>query len=332
MTYRFGRCGIGVIKGLLTAGVLCANAAAQVGTVAFPSKPVQVIVPFPPGGSVEVEARLYTQKLSDNTGRPFIMDYRPGAGTTIALGQLVKSPRDGHAIMVVSSGLTLAPALYRDLPFDPIKGIAPITLLSKRANLLLVHPSLPPRTATEYLAYLRSNPGQLNYGTPGPGTSGHLSGVLLHNLSKTVVTYVHYKGTGAMMPDLLAGRVHATATTFISGMPHVKTGKLRLLAVTADKRLSILPEVPTLAEQGVAGYEHSGWLGVATVAGTPPEYVRRLHEELVKAGKAPEVSRKLGEEGAVVVLNSPEEFRQFLNIEVTTWAKVAREAGLKAED
>lgn len=298
----------------------------------WPSKPVQVVAPFGAGGSTEVEGRLYTQRLTELTGQPFLLDFRPGAGSTIGIAYVAKAAPDGYTIMINTAALTITPAIYTNLPYDPVRDIAPVTLISKRPSVLVVHPSLPVRTPGEYLAYAKARPGELNYGTTGVGGSPHMAGAWLHSLTGTRVTFVHYKGTGTLMPDLLAGRTHATTNTFVSVLPHIRSGKLRIIGVTTAQRSQLMPELPAIAEQGAAGYDYSSWLGVVATGGTPAPIIARLRAELVKVAASPDIIRKLADEGVTLVANTPEEFRQFMATEMVRWRKLVQETGMKTED
>ena len=312
--------------------VLPCVAVGQSAVEAWPSRPVQVVAPFGPGGSTEFEGRLYTQKLTEYTGQPFLLDFRPGAGSTIGIAYVAKAAPDGYTVMINTAALTITPAIYKNLPYDPVKDIAPVTLISKRPSVLVVHPSLPVRTPAEYIAYARAHPGELNYGTTGVGGSPHMAGAWLHSLTNTKVTFVHYKGTGTLMPDLLAGRTQATTNTFVSVLPQIKSGKLRAIGVTTAQRSQLMPDLPALAELGAAGYDYSSWLGFVTTAGTPPVIINKLRGELVKVAAAPDINKKLADEGVTMVANTPEEFRQFMAAEMIRWQKLVQETGMKAED
>lgn len=298
----------------------------------YPSRPVQIVLPFGPGGSSEVEGRLYAQKLMDNTGKPFVLDYRPGAGSTIATAYVAKAKPDGHTLLVTTIALSVTPAFYRNLSYDPLNDIAPVSLMTRRANAIVVHPSLPVKTASEYIAYARARPGELNYGTLGAGSSPHIAGEWLHSLSNTRVTFVHYKVTSAMQTDLLAGRIHVASTSVRSALPLVKSGRVRLLGVTTAERSPLLPDIPAFAEQAAPGYDFSSWLGIVTTGGTPASIVNKLRNELVKVGNSPDVRNKLADEGTLMVLNTPEQFRTFIEAEMQRWRKLVQDTGMKLEE
>jgi len=317
---------------LATALALPGAAIAQ-GAGSYPTRPVQIVPPFAPGGSSEAEGRLFAQKLAESTGHNFLLDYRPGASGVIAVGYLAKAAPDGYTILMGSGGvIATTPAFRTNLPYDPIRDIAPVTLLYKRPTILLVHPSLPVKNAAEYIAYAKARPGELNYGTVGAGGSPHIAGAWLHNLTGTSVTFVHYKGTAALVPDLISGRLQVTSTTISSGMPLVKAGKLRLLGVTTSQRSQLLPEVPTLAEQVAPGYDFSGWQAVVAPGATPPAIINRLRNEFVKAANAPDLSKRLLDEGVIMSLTTPDEFGRFLVTEINRWKKLVQDTGMTAEE
>lgn len=305
---------------------------AQGAADSYPSRPVQLVLPFGPGGSSEIEGRLYAQKLTESMGKPFVIDYKPGAGSTIATAYVAKARPDGYTTLVSTIAHALTPAFYGNLTYDPVKDIAPVSLMTKRASALLVHPSLPAKTGADYIAYAKAHPGELNFGTVGAGGSPHLAGAWLHSLTGSKVTFVHYKVTAAMQTDLLSGRIQATTTSVRSAVPLAKAGRVRMLGVTTAERSPLLPDVPTMAEQGAAGYDYSSWLGIVTTAGTPAAIVNKLRAELVKAGNSPEVKEKLADEGTLMVLSTPEAFRTFIESEIVRWKKLVQETGMKLEE
>ena len=318
---------------MTAAGFIPAAVQAQGVAESYPAKPVQIVLPFAPGGSSEVEGRLFAQKLTESTGRTFVLDYRPGASGVIAMTYLTRAAPDGYTILMGSGGIIgTTPAFRKDLTYDPIRDVAPVTLLYKRPTVLLVHPGLPVKNAAEYIAYARAHPGELNYGTVGAGGSPHIAGEWLHSLTGTKVTFVHYKGTGALMPDLVSGRVQVTSTTISSGLPQVKAGKLRLLGVTTSQRSQLLPDVPTLAEQVAPGYDFSGWQAVIAPGATPQAIVNRLRAEFVKAANSPDLNKRLLDEGVIMSLTTPEEFGRFLSAEIIRWKKLVQDTGMKAEE
>lgn len=319
---------IGIVLGLV-AGAALAQGVAD----AYPSKPVVMVIPFPPGGPTDLDARLYTQKLTENMRQQFLLDYRPGAGSTLGTAYVAKVAPDGYTLLVVTTGFNVAPAMYRSLPYDSVADFAPVALLTKRSSLLVVHPSLPVKSVAEYVAYARANPGKLNFGTPGSGGAPHLAGEWLHNLTNTKATFVHYKGTAQMVLDLVAGRLDAAISVPAGVLAHARSGKLRLLASSGAERSKLLADVPTIAEGGVAGYDYTGGLGVLAPRGTPAPIVNKLSAEFARVSKSPDVFQKLAEDGNVLTVSStPEQFRQHILTEVTRWRKVVADSGIKLEE
>jgi len=307
--------------------VVCAQAPA-----AWPTRPATFIVAAVPGGSNEAEIRLYTQKLSENNpGRQFIVDYKPGAGGTLAAAYVAKVAPDGHTLLVISPNYTISPSIYSDISYDPVKDLAAVTMLSKRPTVLMIHPSVPARTAKEYFAHAKANPGKLNFGTTGAGSSPHLNGAWMHSEAGVKVQFIHYKGTGNMMPDLLAGRIQSTAISFLSSLPHIKAGKTVALGITTAERSPLWPDLPTLAEQGLKGYDYSSWLGIVTTGATPAAVINSINAELVKAGKSPDIVKKLEPDFVQMTLTSADSFRRYIAEDIARWRKLTKEAGIKAE-
>ena len=327
-----------VLQSRLSSGTLAllslwaGPALAQDAASAWPAKPVQVIIPFPPGGSTEAEGRLYAQKLTDNLGRAFILDFKPGAATTIGTAYVARAVPDGHTLLASTTSYSLASVFYKDLPYDALKDIAPISMMTRRPSVLLVTPSLPVKTPAEYIAYARSHPGELNYATTGAGGSPHIGGAWLHSAGNIKVTYVHYKGSGPLMVDLLAGRVHSNITTFLTALPLHKSGKVRIIGVTTLERSALMPELPTMAEGGAPGFDHSSWWGFMTAGGTPVAVVNRIRTELVKVGNAPDVVKKMTEDGAVMTLGTPEQFRQSIAADLVRLRRLVQDNGIKPEE
>jgi len=309
---------------------MAAPAAAQ-SAGAFPTRPVTIIVPFAPGGAVDLECRMYSPGLTAALGQTVIIDYKPGAGTTLGAGYIAKSRPDGYSILANSTGLTVIPAFYKNLNFDVQKDLAPITLMSKQHSMISVSSSFPAKTLVEYLAYARANPGKINYGTAGAGAISHLAGAWLHALSNTQVTFIHHKGTGPLLVELQAGRVDVGTGLLIATVPLVNAGKIRPLAVMGAERSSQMPNLPTVAEQGVPGYDYSSWIGFLTAGGTPAAIIARLNEAFVKTVKSPAMVAQLEKQGSVAVGSSPEQFRQHIASELVRWNKVVTDANLKLE-
>lgn len=302
-----------------------ANAAAS-----YPSRVVTMIAPYAPGAATDTEGRLFANQLSKQLGQQFVLDFKPGAGTTIGQGLAARAAPDGHTLLLMSATFPLVPLVYPDLPFDPMKDLAPISLMSKRSALLLVHPSVPANNMKEFVAYAKANPDAINFATAGPGGLQHLTGLWLASLANIKMTYVHYKGTGSLMPDMLAGRGHITPTTFSTGLPLVKAGKLKALGVASLQRNPGVPEWPTVEEQGFKDFEYTTWLGVLAPAKTAPAIINKLSAELNKVTKAPEVIKALGD-STTLIGSTPDAFRKHIMTENARWKKLITENNIKFE-
>ena len=314
---------------LLLLTLVCAGAAGQ-AQVPYPTKPVRFIVPSAAGGGTDIIARALAQKLSESLGQQFVVDNRPGAGQMIGIELAAKSPSDGHTILMAASTLAINPVMYKKVPYDPLRDFAPITQAASLPNVLVVHPSLPVKSLAELIAYAKQRPGQLNFASAGIGTSPQMSVELLKSMAGIDMVHIPYKGTSPGVVDLLAGQVSVMAPNLLTALPHIKAGKLRALAVTSAKRSEGLPDVPTIAEL-LPGYDSTQWYGVLAPAGTSRGIVLRLHDEIVRALRAPEVMQRLAADGAEPVGSSPEEFAAFIKSEIDKWAKVASAAGIRAE-
>ncbi len=313
---------------MLAAALVPAAALAQ---DAYPAKPVRVVVGLAPGGGTDIQARLFAQKLSESFNRSFVVENRPGAGGTIAYTQVAKAPPDGYTVMGITSGFTITPAVYSKLTYDPLKDFAPISLVAQAPFLLVVHPALPVKSVKDLLALARTKPGALDSGSAGVGTSTHMAFELFRTLAGVKITHIPYKGTGPALIDAMAGQVHMLFGNVLSTLTYVKSGRLRALAVTTAARSVVLPELPTVSESGLPGYENSTWHGWIAPAGTPPAILNRLNAELVKAAKAPDLVEKLATDGGEGVGSTPEQFGRLLATEIVRWAKVVKEAGVKLE-
>ncbi len=307
----------------------CAGIAAAQG---YPAKPVRFIAPFPPGGSTDFLARLVAQKLTDAWGQQVVVENRGGAGGTIGVELAAKSPPDGYTIVMGHIGTFGAnPTLYPKLPYDAIRDFAPITLLAMVPNGMVVHPSLPVRSVREFLAMARARPKQLLYGSGGSGSATHLAVVYLELLAKIDLVHVPYKGAGPSIIDLIAGQTSMTITGMPALMPHIKSGRLRPIGVGTAKRLAVMPDVPTIAESGVPGYEATQWYGILAPAATPRDIVARLNADIVKVLQRPDVRERLASDGAQPVGNTPEEFGAHIKAEIARWAPVVKASGARPE-
>lgn len=296
---------------------LGATAWSQAARGSFPVRPITIVIPAVPGGSAEMEMRVYAQKLTEWTGERVVFEHRPGAGGTIAAGHVVRAKPDGYTLLQATGDLTTAPVINKQLGFDPVADLAHISVLGKRTSMLLVHPSLPFRTARQYFEYAQANPGRINFGSVG--NTARVGAEWMHAEARVKVTLVDYKGTGAMMPDLLAGRIDATLLTPLSSRPFVTAGTLRTLGLTTRERLAQWPEVPTLAEQGLPSYDYSTWTGIAAPAHTPADIVLELSALFRRAAQDPAVREKLDGDYVQLVASGPEEAGEFVRAQIQRW-------------
>jgi tripartite-type tricarboxylate transporter receptor subunit TctC len=292
---------------------------------------VRIVVPQTPGASTDLTGRLIAQKLSPVLGQPVIVENRPGAGSLVGTELVAKATPDGHTLLVVASSLTISPLLHASLPFDPQRDFAPITQLSSFPNILVVHPGVPVKTVQDLVTLAKAKPGALNYASAGTATGTHLSAELFKYMTGTDMVHVPYKGGGAAMPALLGGQVQLMFSSTPTAMPHVRGGKLRAVAVTSGKRWPTLPDIPTIAESGVPGYDHTPWNGFLAPAKTPRAVIGRLNAEVTKILHAPETRSVFTNEGAEPVGNKPEEFAAIIRSEMAKWTKVVKAAGIKAD-
>ena len=316
---------------LATAVLLSAPVAAQRQEDSYPSRPVTIIVPFAAGAVTDLETRLYAQKLTESTGRTFVVDYKPGAGSMIGSAYVAKAAADGYTLLTATSALSIAPLLYRNLGFDPLKDFIFVSMISKRAPLLLATPSLPVKNVAEYIAYARANPGRLNIGTSGSTGGAHLSMEWLHHITNTKATFIHYKGGANSFTALMAGEVHVAIGSLIAMMPQVRAGRARILGVTSAERVKVLPDIPTVAEQGVPGFEYAPWLGFAVPRATPPAVVARLNAELVRVARTPELAERLADDATLMIGSTPQQFTQAVAAEASRWRKLVDETGMKLD-
>jgi len=297
----------------------------------YPVRPVRIVVPQSPGASTDTTARLIAQRLTTALGQTVLVDNRPGAGSVIGTEVVAKATPDGHTLLVVASSITLNPILHKNLGWDPVRDFAPITQLSSFPNILVVHPAVPVKTVKDLVALAKAKPGGLNYGSAGTATGTHLSAELFKHMTGTDMVHVPYKGGGAAIPALMGGQVQLMFATTVSALPHVRAGKLRAIAVTSPKRSPSAPDVPTIAESGVPGYDHTPWNGFLAPAKTPRAVVARLNEETARILHTPETKAIFMNEGAEPVGNKPEEFGAIIKSEIAKWGKVIQAAGIKAD-
>jgi tripartite-type tricarboxylate transporter receptor subunit TctC len=308
---------------------VCAAAAAQ----DYPNKPIRMVVGFPPGGGTDVVARIIAPRMSELLGQPVVIDNRPGATGTVAAGQVAKSPPDGYTLMMGHVSVNaIAPSLFSNLSYDVLKDFAPIALAAAVPHLVTVHPSLPVSSLRELISHLKGQPGRLSFPSAGNGSMPHLAGEIFKSLAGVQVMHVPYKGSGQSMQDLLGGQHLVAFDTMPASSPHVRSGKLRALAVSSAARVASFPDVPTAKEAGLPGYEVTTWYGLFAPAGTPSAIVKRLHADTVKAMQTPDTKAKLEGIGADgTVSRSPEEFAERVRADTARYAKIVKDIGLRMD-
>jgi tripartite-type tricarboxylate transporter receptor subunit TctC len=317
-----------IIRGLILPIVLAAGAAHAQG---YPAKPVHLVAPSTPGGSVDIVARMVGQRLGDRLGRQFVIDNRPGAGNNIGADYVAKSPPDGYTLLLGSSPVLAANThLYSKMPFDPIRDFAPVILIARQPNVLVVNPSLPAASVPEFIALARSRPQKLTFGSGGVGSSQHIAAELFTMSTGIGLVHVPYKGGGQALVDLLGGQIDLMFDTAPTALPHIKGGKLRALAVTTANRFGLLPAVPTLAESGMPGFDFGGFLGLVAPAGTPAEVVAKLNGEIQAALNA-DLRAKLTDMGLDVAGGTPEQFAAFMREESAKYARIVKEARIQPQ-
>jgi tripartite-type tricarboxylate transporter receptor subunit TctC len=299
---------------------------------AFPSKPIRFILGYPPGGASDSTARFIAQPMTKRLGQQIVIDNRPGAGGNIAGELVARSAPDGHTWFLGNNGiLATNQALYDKMPFDSVRDFAPVIIVGSQPSVLVVHPSLPVKSVKELLALARAKPGELNYASTGTGTAGHLAGEMLKGVAKVQYQHIPYKGGGPAVLDLVSGHVHFMFATAASVIPQVRNGRLRALAVTTAKRSQALPELPTVIESGVPGFEATTWHGIVVPAATPQAIVMRINTEMNQALATTEMKERLATQGIEAVGGTPEEFSAYLKTEIQRWSKAVRESGAKAD-
>jgi len=311
----------------MLAGIVPSSATAQ----DYPNKPVRIVVPFAPGGGTDLSARIVAQKLTESLGANFVVDNRPGAAGIVGTEAVAKSKPDGYALLVVRSSHAMNPAMYSKLPYDTSRDFVAVSLLLSGPTLIVAHPSLPAKNARDLIALAKAKPGVLTFASAGHGTPPHMAGELFKALAKIDVLHIPYKGNGPAYTDLMAGQVSLMFPNIATSLPYVKTGRMRAIGVGSKQRSQIAPDVPTIHESGLPGYEMSSWFGLLAPAGTPQAVINRLQQEITKIFKQPDVREKLFAQGVEPVGSTPQEFAAFLNDETAVWAKVIKTSGLKPD-
>ena len=297
----------------------------------YPEKPIHLVVGFPPSSSPDIVARLLGQKLAEALGKPVLVENIPGASGIIATERVAKAAPDGYTLAFASSGFAVNPSLYANLPFDSVRDFAPISQVVVSSNILVVHNAVPAKSVQELLALAKAQPGVLTFASGGSGSTSGLAGALFKSMARIDIREVPYKGVIAAIPDLLGGRITMMVIPIASGLPLVREGKLRALAVTSLRRSAAAPELPTLDESGVRGFEVTTWGGMLAPAGTPPAVIERLRNEIIKALRTPEVRERLSSQGNEPVGSTSEQFSALIKIELVKWARVIKESGIKPD-
>ena len=305
--------------------------AAQPGEASYPTKPIRFVVPQPPAGTADILARMIGEKLSESLGKQVVIDNRPGASGTIGSDLVAKARPDGYTILMTLTSHTTTPSMYAKLPYDPIKDFAPITMVTSAALILLVNPTLPARNVKELIALAKAKPNQLNFTSAAIGSGGHLAGELLKSMGGFTATHVNYRGTGPAMIAVMSNEVQFMFAGLLPAQVQIKAGKLRGIAVTSAKRSPFIPDLPTVAESGLPGFEVIGWYGVLAPAGTPPAVVRRLSGDIIKILAMPDIKMRIAGQGAEVVGNTPALFEAFLMADIARWAPVIKASGARVE-
>lgn len=317
--------------GLLTA-ISCLALVPDVVAQGYPAKAIRFIVPFPPGGGNDILARELGQNVSEPLGVPVVIDNKPGASTIIGTELAAKAPPDGYTIfMGNNSTFTINPNLYQKLPYDPVKDFSPVSLLATAPFLILAHPSVPVRSVKDLIALAKARPRQLNFGSAGIGIVTHLAGEMLNSMARIEMVHVPYKGAGPVLTDLIGGHIELAFINVLSSIPHVRSGRLRGLAVTSAKRNDVLPDLPTVAESGLPGYESSVWYAVLVPARTPQDVIVRLNTEFVKAIRNPKVRDRLTADGASLIGSQPEALAKVIQSDLARWSRVIKDAKLQLD-
>jgi tripartite-type tricarboxylate transporter receptor subunit TctC len=313
-------------------GAVAWSVKSEAATSAYPTKAIRFIVPYTPGSSGDIFARAISQKMSEAWGQPVIIDNRGGSGGMMGSEMAAKAPSDGHTLMLGgTSNIAINPALYSKLPYDPVRDFVPVTLVASSPYVMIVNPSVPARTVPEFIALAKARPGQLNYASTGSGSTVHLTAELFASMAGVKLVHVPYKNQSGRIVDVMAGEVQMMFAGTVLVQPHMKTGRVRALGITSAKRSPLMPDLPTIAESGLKGFESDGWFGVFVPAGTSRAIVMQLNAEIVRALKSPEMGERFAREGAELFGNSPEEFAAFVKNESAKWSRAVKMSGARPD-
>jgi tripartite-type tricarboxylate transporter receptor subunit TctC len=316
-----------VLSVAIGAVVMTAEAQAQ----AWPNRPVRIVVPSPPAGGTDIVARVMAEHFSKAFKQQFFVENRPGAGNMIGIESVARAQNDGYTFLMTASTLSLNSVLYKKVAYDPIKDFAPITLAAKAPNVLIVNPNVPAKTLPEFIALAKKQPGKLTYGTPGIGTSPHMCMELFKSLAGVDLQHIPYRGTVPALTDVMSGQISGMFSTMLSAKPQIEAGKVRAFGVSTATRSASMPDIPSIAEAGVPGYEAVQWYGFLAPAGTPAAIISQIHAESMKALNSAEMKEKLAHDGAEPSPTSPEEFAALIRNEIEKWRKVAKVAGIEPQ-
>lgn len=316
---------------VLFAALLAGGAGGAAAQQGYPSRPIRFIVPYPPGGSTDILARVIGQNMSARWGQQVVIDNRSGAGGIVGTEIAATAPPDGHTIIMVTSSHATLPSLYKKMPYDTLKDFAPVTLVSSTPYILVAHPKLGVKSVKELISLLKSKPGQFNYASSSSGGMGHIAGELFKSMAAVDMVHVPYKGSGAAIPDVLGGHVPLMFDNILSVLPHVKSGRLIALAVSTARRSPVVPELPTVAESGLPGFDVGIWFGVLAPANTPAKIVTALNSEIVRILQTPDMRERLSSQGAEPIGGTPKQFAEHIKAEMVKWGKVIRDAGIRID-
>jgi tripartite-type tricarboxylate transporter receptor subunit TctC len=320
-----------VVSQAIALASLALSASTAFAAASYPERPIRLVVPLSAGGSADIVGRVLAQKMGEKLGQQVVIDNRPGAGSIIGTEIAARAPADGYTLLLAGSSFTSAPAVHRKLPYDPIRDFAPITMPASAPGLLVAHPAVPARTVSDLITLARAKPGQVNYASPGNGTAPHFAGALFNLMAKVDMTHIPYKGAGPAVTAVMAGEAQVSFASMPSAITQMRQGRLRGIAVTGLTRSSALPDLPTVAESGLPGFESGSWQGLFAPAGTPVTVIRTLHRVTVDVVHLPEVVAQLARDGSDPVASTPEAFGELVARELAKWARVAKEARMQVE-